>query len=59
MAIPDFQSIMLPLLRPSLAAFFRAYASGRQDELGYYAAPGVAFSGLGAPTGSDDDNRED
>jgi Conjugative transposon protein TcpC len=34
-------------LRPYLTAFLRAYAQSGQDELAYYAAPGVAFAGLG------------
>jgi len=34
-------------LRPSLAAFFRAYARSSQSELTYYAAPEIAFTGLG------------
>jgi Conjugative transposon protein TcpC len=43
----DVDTTLSSQLRPSLSAFFRAYASGSQAELGYYAAPGVAFSGLG------------
>lgn len=34
-------------LRPSLAAFLRAYARSSQSELAYYAAPEVVFIGLG------------
>jgi hypothetical protein len=43
----DVDSTLSSQLRPSLASFFRAYASGSQAELGYYAAPGATFAGLG------------
>jgi hypothetical protein len=34
-------------LQPNLQAFFQAYAAGDGTALGYYAAPGSSFSGLG------------
>jgi hypothetical protein len=40
-------------LRPSLVAFFRAYA-GSTDELSYYTAPGVHVEGLGGAAQLDD-----
>ncbi len=34
-------------LRPNLAAFLKAYAASDRTQLGYYAAPGATFAGLG------------
>ena len=46
-AADDVDSTLSSQLRPSLTAFFRAYASGSQPELGYFVAPGATLTGLG------------
>jgi Conjugative transposon protein TcpC len=43
----DQDSTLSSQLRPSLTAFFRAYAASRASELAYYAAPGAEIQGLG------------
>jgi hypothetical protein len=46
-ASDDQDSTLSSQLRPSLTAFFRAYASSTGSELAYYAAPGAQIQGLG------------
>jgi Conjugative transposon protein TcpC len=42
----DQDSTLSSQLRPSLTAFFRAYAASSASELAYYAAPGAQIQGL-------------
>lgn len=42
----DEDATLSSQLRPSLTAFFQAYAQSSASELGYYAAPGVQIAGL-------------
>ncbi len=46
-AADDEDATLSDQLRPSLAAFFTAYARSDQGALAYYAAPGARLSGLG------------
>jgi hypothetical protein len=45
-ASDDQDSTLSSQLRPSLTAFFRAYASSSGNELAYYTAPGAQLQGL-------------
>lgn len=40
-------TVLAAELRPSMEAFFTAYAHSDSTQLSYYAAPGVSFAGLG------------
>jgi hypothetical protein len=50
----DVDSTLSSQLRPSLTAFFRAYAASSASELAYYAAPGAQIQGLGGEVGLGD-----